>query len=283
MPIQVNTHINNWIDKADPDYYTMFIKAWIPYNAWYMNNFYDEDNNRTSDKTIINYIKNNSNKYRDKIISILNNTTEVSQSFFKYLSKLHYELELHPIPNFENRLSFQTTSIEDNISRSSSNVISAYTYTANFDHALPKTAKRWICEVIETTTARTIHRIELFKWSISELEEDSIFRSISDRTIASNIKTTFNEINPKKPTNIVVTPNVTSSGSARKPNNSITIDADKNLYFIDDKSIVSKVIVQLIYELRCKLFHGELDPTSANQGIYEHAYHIQRILIKELR
>ncbi len=39
----------------------------------------------------------------------------------------------------------------------------------------------------------------------------------------------------------------------------------------------------MLYELRCKLFHGELDPTEANQDIYKYAYNIQNLLIKELR
>lgn len=31
----INTHITNWIDRAEliMDYYTLFIKSWIPYNA----------------------------------------------------------------------------------------------------------------------------------------------------------------------------------------------------------------------------------------------------------
>jgi len=71
-------HINSWIEKAQMDFYTMFIKAWIPFNAWYLKEFYDEGSNRISDKNIIDYLKSNSNKYRDKIISLLKGTDNIT-------------------------------------------------------------------------------------------------------------------------------------------------------------------------------------------------------------
>ena len=88
MPI--NTTISKWIDKSEPDFYTLFIKAWIPYNSWYMSNFYDEDASpkRTSDKDIISYIKANSNAYKDKIVTLLRNNDEESETFKLQISRL---------------------------------------------------------------------------------------------------------------------------------------------------------------------------------------------------
>ncbi|MCX2476923.1 hypothetical protein OQZ33_21495 [Pedobacter sp. MC2016-05] len=63
---------------------------------------------------------------------------------------------------------------------------------------------------------------------------------------------------------------------------SMIIDETRNLYFVKDYELIAKVIIQMLYELRCKLFHGELDPIAANLGIYQHAFHIQKTLIKEL-
>ena len=90
----INTHIKNWIDKSDPDYYIMFIKAWIPYNAWYMHNFYNEDERRINDKSIIRYIQNNPNKYKDKIISLINGNDDDSKQFKQRITLLHYQLFL---------------------------------------------------------------------------------------------------------------------------------------------------------------------------------------------
>ena len=78
-----NTHINKWIKRAELDYYTMFIKTWIPFNAWYMRDFYDDSITppRTSDKAIIDYLNSNSNKYRDKIKRLLRGTDDVAKEF----------------------------------------------------------------------------------------------------------------------------------------------------------------------------------------------------------
>jgi hypothetical protein len=29
-------NIDHWIRQAEPDYYVFFVKAWIPFNAWYI-------------------------------------------------------------------------------------------------------------------------------------------------------------------------------------------------------------------------------------------------------
>jgi hypothetical protein len=79
-----------------------------------------------------------------------------------------------------------------------------------------------------------------------------------------------------------VPPKADRSGKPIQPPNTIIINEAANLFFLSDYDLVSKIIVQLIYELRCKLFHGELDPSKANTGIYKYAYEIQKLLIKEL-
>lgn len=40
------THENivGWINKSDIDYTTYFIKAWIPFNAWYDLHYHNQPN-----------------------------------------------------------------------------------------------------------------------------------------------------------------------------------------------------------------------------------------------
>lgn len=278
-----NTHINNWIDRAELDYYTMFIKTWIPFNAWYMRDFYDESLNRTSDKSIIEFLNSNSNKYRDKIKSLLRGTDDVAKEFISLLSKLHYELEAHPIPDYENRISFSTINLIKNNNKTHSQTLGQHTYFVEFKDLLPKTQKRWFCEVQKKSNNQTLHRVELHEWSLDSLNNDADFIALPENEMRIQMRDAFLKINPRKPIIVIVPPKRKRSGSYTNPDNSITIDEIRHLYFTNDYDLVSKVIVQLIYELRCKLFHGELDPTEANLGIYENAYKIQKILIKELK
>lgn len=274
-------YLQEWINKSELDYYTMFVKAWIPFNAWYMDNFYDEAIPRTRDREIIDYIKGNSNRYRDKIISLLRSNDEISQDFKLLLSNLHFELERHPIPNEDERISFNNT----NLSRNNlpSNVISFghYDYVVEFRNTLPRTSKRWICQIISRKGGNTIHYVDLFNWSLQELHENQDYISIPNDK-KQYIDACFAEMNPKKPEIIILNPRANPTGGYTQPISSIAIDNNKNLYFINNYELVSKVVIEILYELRCKLFHGELHPISANLGIYKYAYLIQNILIKEL-
>jgi hypothetical protein len=275
-----NVYLENWIKKAELDFFTMFIKSWLPFNAWYMKDFYDETANRTSDRNIIDHLKNNSNRYRDKIIALLRGGDDDAMQFKGHLSQLHFELEAHSIPNEEERLSFSTI----NLSRNPlpQHVISHghYDYKVEFRSALPRTQKRWVCTVISRKTSQTKHVVELFNWSLTDLHSDVDYIKIPiDKK--GYLDACFQEMNPKKPEIIVVSPERQGS-DYKQPRNSIIINEVKHLYFINNYELVSKVIIELLYELRCKLFHGELDPISANIGIYENAYHLQKVLIKEL-
>lgn len=85
------SHIGNWIDRAEPDFYMMFIKAWIPFNAWYMTNFYDEPSGIVTDRAIINHIKSNDNTFVRRIKSLLRGNDSVSLEFKHALGKLEMD------------------------------------------------------------------------------------------------------------------------------------------------------------------------------------------------
>ena len=278
--MSINTHISKWIEKSQPDFYTMFIKSWIPYNAWYMHNFYDEDAKRTSDKSIIRHIGREANLYKNRIIGLLKGGDDDSLYFKELLWRLHCELENHPIPDYIDKISFSNICIEDNSSQTYSFTFKKHTFKGYFDSGKPKTTPRWKFEVIETKALKTIASVELFKCSLSELLNNANYKSIKSDDIKKGIENCLKEIDPNKKISIINTP-VSRKGKLQRPSNSIVVK-DNKLFFRDNIEDVSKAIIQILYELRCKLFHGEIEPTNANSGIYEQAFYIQRMLIKEL-
>lgn len=283
--MSINTAISKWIEKSEPDFYTLFIKAWIPYNSWYMHNFYDEDASpkRTTDKDIIGYIKNNSNVYKDKIITLLRNNNDESNNFRLLLSSLYYQLENTPIPNVNERISFNSICISDNSNSNGPLTISEsdFSVTGKKDASLPRTSARWIFEVIDNRTTRTISRISLIKCSLTELRSNSDFNSLANK-YKSSVEKCLNEIDPNKKISVMIPPE-RRRGKYVEPEHSVCIDSNKNLYFTDNLEDVSKSIIQILYELRCKLFHGEIEPSDTNSGVFEQAFYIQRVLIKALR
>lgn len=283
--MSINTAISKWIERSEPDFYTLFIKAWIPYNSWYRRNFYDEDASPkcTSDKDIIGYIKNNSNVYKDKIITLLRNSDDESNKFKLLISSLYYQLENTSIPNVNEKISFNSICISDNTNSNGPSTISEsdFAVTGKKDISLPRTSPRWIFEVIDNRTTRTISRISLMKCSLTELRSNNDFNSLANK-YKSSVEKCLNEIDPNKKISVVLQPE-RKRGKYKAPPDSICIDSKNNLYFTNNLEDVSKSIIQILYELRCKLFHGEIDPTDTNIGVYEYAYYIQRVLIKVLK
>ena len=278
--MSINTAISKWIEKSEPDFYTLFIKAWIPYNSWYMHNYADEDANRTSDRDIIEYIKSNPNAYKNKISALLQGVGDESDKFKQLICKLHYNLDRNPIPDYDTRISFYSISIRGNSKRQETIQEKAFSVKGMVDLNLPKKDARWVFEIIDNKSMATISRIALYKCSIKELHNNADYISLEVK-YKSAVERCLNEINPDKKESVIVQA-VRRGNKYSQPANSIVISKDENLYFINSVDDVSRAIIHVLYELRCKLFHGEIEPTTSNSGIYEQAFYIQRMLIKAL-
>lgn len=278
-------NVPRWLSIAELkiDYYTQFIKSWIPFNAWYMVSYYDEALNRKTDRDIIDHIKNNSNPFRDRIINLLNGDDNVANQFKFFLGQLYLQLEGHTVPDNDNKLTFTSINISRNSNSNHQIPFRKLIYKTTYNVSAPRGTNRIKCEIFDTKRGNAnIYLDEFHDWSINEfLNRPSYIALVSERK--EKLRLCFEEINPKKPENIIVKPVRDRTNNFQAPNRCIIIDKDTNVYFVDDVQLVSKVIIEMLYKLRCILFHGEINPTETNQGIYEQAYNIQKILIQELR
>jgi len=288
MTGKVNNFSDNvprWLSIAELkiDYYTQFIKSWIPFNAWYMVSYYDETLNRKSDRDIIDHIKNNSNPFRDRIINLLNGDDNVANQFKFYLGQLHLELEGHTIPDNDNKLTFTSINISRNNNPTYSIPFRNLVYKVTYNITAPHGTNRVKCEIFNARRGNaSIYIDEFLDWSINDfLNSPNYIALLPEKK--EKLRLCFEEVNPRKPENIVVKPTRDRNNNFQKPNRCIVIDSDTNVYFSDDVQLVSKVVIEMLYRLRCVLFHGEINPTETNQGIYVQAYNIQKILIQELR
>lgn len=288
MANRVNNFSDNvprWLSLAELkiDYYTQFIKSWIPFNAWYMVSYYDETNNRKSDRDIIDHIKNNSNPFRDRIINLLNGYDNDSNQFKFYLGQLHLQLEGHTIPDNENKLSFSSINISKNTNTSQPINFRNLIYKTTYNTNVSRGTNRVKCEIFDSRRGNTnIYLDEMLDWSMNEFLNRASYISLPYER-KEKLRLSFEEVNPRKPENIIVRPTRDKNNNYQKPSRCVIIDKDAHIYFVDDSVLVSKVIIEMLYRLRCVLFHGEINPTETNQGIYEYAYNIQKLLIKELR
>lgn len=276
--------IKQWMEASEPDYYMMFVKAFIPYNAWYMTNFYSEDDNRMSDRAIMDYMKNarhGENKYKDNIMSLLKNRTAEALSFQNYVVALHYELQSHPIPNIEEAISLSQVCISsENPEEYTPVEIDDYTYSVRHDTTLPKSSPRWILEVIHTSTTDTEHMVYIHRPSLHELVQNSGFIGLPSDKMREGLKKALNLAIPNRTESVVL--KEYEGEVTDVPEDGVLFGETKKVCLVDNRDKIARAIMQIIYELRCKLFHGEIAPTSDYKRIYEYAFYIQKMLIKNL-
>ena len=99
-----------WQALSGIDYFTQFVKAWIPLNAWYKN-YYPS---LRTDYDAIEAIKTNSNRFKDKLERLIEGDDNDSLLMKNNISNLHYQLERNSLYNRNNRISFENIVIEQN-------------------------------------------------------------------------------------------------------------------------------------------------------------------------
>jgi hypothetical protein len=127
-------------------------------------------------------------------------------------------------------------------------------------------------------------------WDIDELKQTNQFKLLNivkDKErleVQNEILNCYHQVNPLKPINLILPPQRKSKKNPqfKPPANSIIINSDKNLYFINEPEKIAKSIIEILYNLRNALFHGEINPSPDVQKIYKEAYNVLYPLIKVL-
>lgn len=271
-------YLQNWITWSKPDFYSMFVKSWIPFNAWYMDGFYDEASGRKTDRSILDYIKDNPNKFRDKIVNLLNGAGDDVQKFYYHLDLLDNELESHTIMNRGKRVQFSNINLSSNTI--SSKIIEYRTYKYKCE-LITAPSQSWKCQIMKRSDSSTVCQFSLPKWDETDFLNHSDYLSLTSQTQKDKLLECFKMINPR-PVAPLVLPTKVRSGMIVTPPRSICISDQRKRYFTNDTVLFAKCIIELLYSLRCIVFHGYVDPTGSNSGIYEHAFYIMNIITKEL-
>jgi hypothetical protein len=251
-----------WKNLASIDYFTHFIKAWIPFNAWYKN-FYP---NLTTDRQAIDEIKSTSNKFRNKLVSLLINRDNDSVAFKSRIAELHLQLERKYIENRNERITFEKIKIEENLILSYDFLRSNLKYEAV--RGIPHRRGQIDIFIYNRNSTIKFSYTQTDGFDLDNLINNSDFQLLSPNQ-QNNLKACYEEINPSKTINLL----------SNDINNCIQMG---NLHFINDRDKLCKGIIEIIYKLRNVLFHGEIIPDSDTNKVYEPAYQILYTLIQAL-
>lgn len=252
-----------WKTLASIDYFTQFVKAWIPFNAWYKN-YYP---NLKTDREAINEIKSHPNKFRNKFVSLLDGSSNESVFFQNRIAELHLELEQTHIFNKNQRINFESIVIEENPQKQYYFLKRNLTYKVERE-IVSRPRKEIDIYIINNSGSNNFFYTQTQGFDLSDLTCNADYLKLS-KTQRENLCVCYEEINPSKPINLLT----------HDYDSCITMG---NIHFINDTDKLCKGIIEILYKLRNVLFHGEIIPDSDTNKVYEPAYHILYTLIQAL-
>lgn len=261
-------NIDHWINQSEPDYYLFFLKAWIPFNAWYVAEL---PHLEKKDTKIIKELQDNvKSKPRIVIENYLKPTNKPDFNKFKsHLAELHHFLETKSLKHKGVKLSFLSISLTENPKKfekdsdNDCNIYKAEVKTGFYEALMVDKGNR------------TIMHFKQSKYNIDELEKYNDFIKINNKKIQIKIVNCYKAIDPNKPVSLV--------SNSKNKSDYITLNSENKINFINDPTTIAKACIKVLYALRCMLFHGEIEPTNVNKPVYEHAFYLLRLIIKELQ
>lgn len=251
-------HINKWKERANIDFFTEFVKAWIPFNAWMSINYV----NLETDRAIINEIKKDS-LIKTKIKYFLKNDEQECMDFKNYLSRFHRILEELELKNNRNCVNFTNVVIERNKEEKYEFSIRGLQYKALYD----KSQKKFVAVIINK------NNIEIFQFIQDEYDYNRFCHFIKEKELSDaqkgSMMAAYKKINPFIPYNLITTDEISY----------INIG---NYKFCNDVDLISMAIIENLYSLRCILFHGDIEPKEDTNELFASAYFILKYILKAI-
>jgi len=256
-----------WIENAEVkiDYFSAFLKAWIAFNAWY--NYSGEVNvSDSTDQAHIEFISEQSNRFKNYIISLLETDGAESKLYKNNLAQLHEALLNSPITSQE------YFGIEQDISFSkiaSKNRNSNHHFDFNgIKYSCYKQSKKIHTIIKDIKKGTELLHFEQDTWNDDELKQQTDYKSLTDLRKSKCLEC-YKDMRPYIISSVLCTEEFQDDDE--KKNSSIEIGS---YLFIKDTNKISEAIVKILYMLRCCLAHGSITPDEKTKNVYRYAYEV---------
>jgi len=94
MPNIFFDNLHLWQKQTDIDYFTHFMKTWLVFNAWMYHSTGSD-----ADRTNIDYVKEQANTFKGRMLSFMRGTDSTSNSFREHIGNRHHSLERAVLSN----------------------------------------------------------------------------------------------------------------------------------------------------------------------------------------
>jgi hypothetical protein len=261
MPRANQDNIKQWLDQSDIDYFTHFVKAWIPFNAWYRNAY---DTLKT-EREILDEVKHDGNRVRSRFTAKLEGADPESEEIRNQIAALHRRLSSDPLMDRNGKVvSLEKVLIGPNPLRFAERKHGHWTYrverlqnSKNIVSTITSSRGRTVCAITQNS-GWNIEEFEILPEFVSRPEHDKgFFRQCYD---AANPQCFGSLLAPNPP-----------------PSDALLMDG---YHFLNDRAAIFAGLIEVLYCMRNMLFHGELVPDSQTNRTYEPGYHLVRHLTR---
>lgn len=267
-------NLRRWRDAAEIDWFSQFIKAWIPFNAWLTDTFGD-----LTDRELLDRVKAGNNTVYNRIIPMLSpslrqardtrdgdgwqDNSPDAQEFRMQIAELHRLLQSCVIEGRRGRVSFETVDLGANPHIDEQRTRRSRAHRVRRDHPI----RPQVTLEIATPTGANQFLLTLPQHNRRQLEDDPTFQRLSNDQ-RSTLLDMFETVAPRK---------VLSVLAIHGSQDVLTFDT---VVFINDPAKLFSALVDIIYSLRNALFHGSITPNETHNVIYQPAYQLVMRLVK---
>lgn len=263
----LSNNINTWAHSTMPNYPILFVTRWIPFNAWYAS-----ISGTTNDRDSIQMLKTMpNNQLYDRIRHLIhaNKDDFDCQSFQHELNELEKLLQNKDFPSTADPLCFGVVEMGENNKREDYDTESGFSYRVTRyakDNPLNKPNKSVDVVIDKLTPPSSTITISLSKHDNVDLENKMNARGLTSQQ-KKIIRKLFKNIEPIK----LVDVKNAKTGKLKVGKST----------FCSDEDAVCAQIVDVLYGLRCKAAHGEIEFSQTIIPIYEHAFNILNLITKK--
>lgn len=256
-------YVREWYEKSEIDYFSAFVKAYIPFNAWMNDHFKDEK----TDRDMLERVKSDANTFRQKILTLLELEDTAGYAFRGAIGSLHSALEESTVANNGERISFQNVVTGKNPTTKADQTYHGVRYVAEYDQSTRVTT----IDVKEVRSGSRLVSLTMQGYPNEEaVTNDSSVKALNQSRL-DYLLGVYRQVNPRKAESLLY--------QGRKKKEGIVCGAYK---MIKEEKKLAAGLIEILYSLRNALFHGVIDPNKDANKVYGAAYQILHTLVGAL-
>lgn len=253
MPGGYTESVRKWLELAEIDYVGPFVKAWLAFNAWYRSVY-----THKTDRAILEEFRWQPNVIRNKLVPLLGQSSEEGEQLRAHIGDLHHRLERYHIHSAHGggweRVTFTSVFLRTRVPAPVSQ--SRYGWTHSVTPGGGNHAQLTVIVQRNGTMALTLTQA---RYDITELQSHADFQRLSANK-QGILLAVYRQMNPR------IIANLTDHEGP-------CISCGAYSFRCSHEDLFAG-LCEVLYSMRCSLFHGELVPDREAVACYEPAYRI---------